>query len=140
MILIEAEAFRLVDSRIVDDPQASDGKAVTMLTARAFCSFELNLAPGSYVAVARVRAPDEEHNELFLSSLTATVGLDAGDVFNRYTYCTQVLEFDLTSTVKDYIQFAAFSRLKPKGESGVTVDYVIICEKSRWEAGPLDLD
>ncbi len=140
MILIEAETFRLVDSRIIDDPQASDGKAVTMLTARSFNSFEINLTPGTYVAVARVRAADEEHNELFLSTLKSLAGLDTGVVFNRYTYCTQVLEFTLGQSVKDFIQFAAFSRLMPKGEAGVIVDYIIICEKSRWEAGPIDLE
>lgn len=140
MILIEAEAFRLVGSRIIDDPRASGGQAVTMETTRAFCSYELELDPGRYVAVARVKAPDADHDMVYLSSLQSLVGFDTGGVFNRYRYGNKILEFTLERTVKDYIQFAAFSSLNPKGEAGLTVDYLIICEKSRWEAEPLDLD
>jgi hypothetical protein len=139
MILIEAETFRLVGSKIIDDPEASGGKAVTMYTARAFCSYELDLDPGTYVAVARVKAPDDEHDELYLSALNSLAGLDTDGVYNRYRYGNKILEFTIVENTMDYIQFAAFSTLNPKGKEGVTVDYIIICEKSRWETGPLEL-
>jgi hypothetical protein len=140
MLLVEAEAFRLVDAKIIDDPDASDGRAVVLRTPRAYCSFELDLAPGAYVAAACVRAADDQHDEFFLSTLDSLAGLNPGGRFGRYVLCSKIIEFTITKSVKDYIQFASFSSLQPKGESGVIVDYIVICEKSRWEAAPIDLE
>jgi hypothetical protein len=130
--LFEAETFRLVDSEIVDDPEASDGKAVRIMSTRAFCSIDIQLPPGAYVARARARAEDEDHDEFYLS-VGRAVARVAPAIFGRYDFCPQVLEFTVTAPGKSFLQFAAFSALVPKGETGAVIDLLEVWEKAKWE-------
>jgi hypothetical protein len=129
----EAETFRLVDADIIDDPAASDGKAVRIMTSRAFCSLDLDLPAGTYIARARALAADEDHDEFYLSSGKAVALLAPGD-FGRFVYCPQVLEFTITAPGRGFLQFAAFSHLAPEGQTGALVDLLEVWEKAKWEA------
>jgi hypothetical protein len=127
-LILEAEDFRLLDAEIISDPLASNGKAVTITSPRAFCSIEFNLPPGTYVAGAVVKAPDADHDEIFLSIENHTI-LVKPVVYNQYS-CPEFLQFTIDRPGKNFIQFAAFSSAsgKPLGETGVIIDYVQILE------------
>ncbi|MBN2351023.1 MAG: hypothetical protein JXD23_00530 [Spirochaetales bacterium] len=130
--VFEAETFRLADADVVDDPEASGGQAVLIRTSRAFCSLDLVLPPGAYVARVRARAEDAAHDEFFLSVGRAVADLSP-PLSRRYDFCPQVLEFRVDAPGKEFLQFAAFSTRVPRGESGMTIDYIEVWEKAKWE-------
>jgi len=130
--VFEAENFRLVDAEIVDDREASGGQAVRIDTSRAFCSIDLVLPPGSYVARARARAEDSDHDEFYLSVGRAVAGL-APPLTHRYEFCPRVLEFRVDAPGREFLQFAAFSSRVPRGETGMLIDYIEVWEKAAWE-------
>jgi hypothetical protein len=135
--LFEAETFRLVDAEIIDDPAASDGKAVRILSSRAFCSIDINLPPGAYVARARARAVDDGHDEFYLSVGNFSAKLTP-EAAGRYAYCPAVMEFRINAPGRDYLQFAAFSSAVPQGETGAVVDLLEVWEKTKWEERTTD--
>ena len=123
VLALEAEHFRLLDAQVIDDPAASNGGAVRIKTERAFCSIEFSLPPGQYIVRVRAKAPDEAHDEFYLTVGAMTVLLKPV-VLNRYDYCDNSIEFSVLNPGNSFVQFATFPAGKPVSETGMLVDVV----------------
>lgn len=124
--VIEAEDLKLASAKIVEDKNASSGKAIKLLAENSTASVELKLPKGQYAANVIINADDFERDGFYLIADKKVKRTASGHHHNMWVYGTKFIIFESDGKTPVNFQIAAACKCQPNAEFGMLVDRIEI--------------
>jgi len=130
VMIVEAETFELVNAPIIEDPQASESKAVSIVAKDSRGILMINLSAGNYIVNTIIFTLDVDHNALYIQYNEEEELRVYCNIYNQYAYCKKFLMFTVETEGLHKISFRA-------SEAGMKLDCFEIVQAEFWQ-NPLE--